>query len=176
MKSTSLSTLHRTHQILEQPLYTTKMSMACMSLVIDPMTAQHLLMPRTTAILSLSGPAPAQATIPTSSLPGKDILKDTIILRVDGAVTVITMRVITLASMITETQAAGTVTMGLALGTLAPGTGGTGMTLTMTHTGRTTMFTVTGLRNVMTTGGTTLASLGASMMTLSSTGTPMEKK
>lgn len=150
--------------------------MACMSLVTDPMTAQHLLMPRTTAILSLSGPAPVQVTIPTSLLPGKDILKDTIIPRVDGAVTVITMQIITLASMIMETPAAGIVTMGLALGILAPGTGGTGMTLNMTHTGRTTMLTVTGLRNVMITGGMTLASLGASTMTLRSTGTPMEKK
>lgn len=87
-----------------------------------------------------------------------------------------TTQITTLASMIMETQAAGTVTMGLDLGTLAPGTGSTGMTLTMTHTGRTTMLTVTGLRNVMITGGMTLASLGASMMTLSSTGTPMEKK
>jgi hypothetical protein len=34
--------------------------------------------------------------------PGKDILKDTIIPRVDGAVTVITMQIITLASMIME--------------------------------------------------------------------------
>lgn len=33
-----------------------------------------------------------------------------------------------------------------------------------------------GLRNLMTTGGMTLASLGASMMTQSFTGTPMEKK
>lgn len=33
-----------------------------------------------------------------------------------------------------------------------------------------------GLRNVMITGGMTLASLGASTMTLRSTGTPMEKK
>lgn len=149
--------------------------MACMSLVTDPMTVQHLLMSRTTAILSPSGPAPVQVTILTSSLPGKVILKDTIIPRVDGAVTVITMQIITLASMIMETQAAGIVTMGLALGTLAPGTGGTGMTLNMTHTGRTAMLTVTGLRNVMTTGGMTLDSLGASMMTLSFTGTPMER-
>lgn len=43
-----------------------------------------------------------------------------------------------------QTPAAGIVTMGLALGILAPGTGGTGMTLNMTHTGRTTMLTVTG--------------------------------
>lgn len=47
-----------------------RICMACMSLVTDPMTAQHLLMPRTTAILSLSGPAPVQVTILTSSLPG----------------------------------------------------------------------------------------------------------
>lgn len=44
--------------------------MACMSLVTDPMTARHLLMLRTTATLNLSGPAPVQVTILTSSLPG----------------------------------------------------------------------------------------------------------
>lgn len=150
--------------------------MPCMSLDTDPMTAQHLLMPKTIAIRSLSGPAPEQVTIPTSSFPGKGILKDTIILKVDGAVRVITMQIITPASMIMETQAAGIVTMGLASGTLAPGTGDTGMTLNMTHTGRKAMLTVTGLRNVMITGGTTLASREALMMTLSSPETPMEKK
>lgn len=150
--------------------------MACMILDTGPMTAQHLLMPKTIAIQSLSGPAPEQVTIPTSSLPGKVILKDTIILRVDGAVRVITMQIITPASMIMETQAAGIVTMGLDSGTLAPGTGGTGTTPNTTHTGRKTMPTVTGRRNVMTTGGMTLDSRGASMMTLSFTGTPMEKK
>lgn len=150
--------------------------MACMSLDTDPMTAQHLLMLITIAILSLSGPAPVQVTILTSSLPGKDILKHTIILRVDGAVRVITMQIIALASMIMETQLAGIVTMGLASGTLAPGTGGTGMTVNMTRTGRKAMLTVTDLRNVMITGGMTLVSREASMMTLSSTGTPMEKK
>lgn len=150
--------------------------MACMSLDTGPVTAQHLLMPKTIAIRSLSGPAPEQVTIPTSSLPGQGILKDTIILRVDGAVRVITMQIITPANMIMETQAAGIVTMGLASGILEPGTGDTGMTLSMTHTGRKAMLTVTGLRNVMITGDMILVSRGASMMTLSSTGTPMEKK
>lgn len=44
--------------------------MPCMSLDTDPMTAQHLLMPKTIAIRSLSGLAPEQVTIPTSSFPG----------------------------------------------------------------------------------------------------------
>lgn len=50
------------------------------------------------------------------------------------------------------------------------------MTLSTTHTGRKATLMATGLRNTTTTGGTTLASRGALMMTLSPPETHMGRR
>lgn len=108
------------------------------------MTVQHLPTPKTTATLSLSGPAPGQATAQTGRLPGKCILKATIIPEVDGAVRVIAMQIITPASTIMEIQVAGIGTMVLDSGIPAPTTGDIGMMPNTIHIGKKVMLTATG--------------------------------
>lgn len=119
--------------------------MACTSPGSGPTTVRHLPTLRATATPALSDPAPEQVTAQTGHLPGKGTPKVTIIPKVDGAVRVTTMQIITPASSTTETQVAGTgTTMVPDSGIPAPVTGGIGMMLNTMHTGKKTMLMATG--------------------------------
>lgn len=175
--ATSPITHHPTRRILARSPSIIRTSTACMSPGTGPTIARRLLMLTATATPSLSDPAPEQVTAQTGHLPGRGTPKVTTVPKVDGAVKVTAMQIVTPASMIMETQVAGSgTTMVPDSGIPAPVTGGIGMMLLNTiRTGKKVMLMATGPRGMMTPGDMTLASLAVLTMTLSPTGTLMGK-